>query len=268
MRYSPVIPRLRRLSSFLLLAATTVAVPAFADPRPAGAAAASADDQKKAQEHFQKARELYSSGRYGDALGELEIARSLDPKAKDLVMNLGIVNEKLGKYDEAISWFRTFLDLDDITAAEKSRAESFIRRIEGAKREQAAKNPPPPTTATAPTTTGPKASASAPDQTDAPRGRVDGATIAAGAVAGVGLATGITFGAIAIATRPSGFTTGTDGTYADLQSKTERAHTMAIVADIGFGVGVIAAVAALYLYFGRTKDPARAQALRPGGFAF
>ena len=241
--------RLRRFS-FLLLAALSFAIPAYAQPR------ASAEDQKKAQEHFQKARELYSSGRYGDANTELEIARGLDPRAKDLVMNLGIVNEKLGRYDDAIKWFKTFLEMDDITAAEKGRAEGFIKRIDGAKKEQAAKHPVPSTSASAP-----PPPTSAPTTTPPPRtepsenGRVDGATIAAGVVAGVGLAAGATFGIIALTSRPSEFQTGRDGTFDDLQSKTDSAHTMAIVADIGLGVGVVAAVAALYLYFGRSKEP-------------
>ena len=248
---------MRRFSFLLLLAATSIAVPVFAQPK-TREAATSAEDQKKAQEHFQKARDLYSSGRYGDALSELEIARALDPKAKDLVMNLGIVNEKLAKYDEAITAFRTFLDMDDITPAEKARAEGFIKRIEGAKKEQAARKPPPASSSAPPPSSAPTATPPRPDKTDAPTGRVDGLTIGAGVLAGVGFAAGATFGAFALAKRPKDFTTGRDGSYVDLQSQTDTAHTFAIIADIGLGVGVVAAIATLYLYFGRTKEPARA----------
>jgi tetratricopeptide (TPR) repeat protein len=260
---------MRRFSFLLLLALTSIAVPVFAQPR-TREAATSAEDQKKAQEHFQKARELYSSGRYGDALSELEIARNLDPKAKDLVMNLGIVNEKLQKYDDAIAWFKTFLEMDDITPAEKSRAENFIKRIEGAKKEQAARKPPPPPTTTAtPTPTG-AATNPPPPPESTERGRVDGLTIGAGVLAGAGLAAGATFGAIALGTRPNNFTTGTDGSYADLQSKTDNAHTFAIIADVGLGVAVVAGIAALYLYFGRTKEPTKTGLIVPTarGFAF
>jgi tetratricopeptide (TPR) repeat protein len=260
---------MRRFSFLLLLALTSIAVPVFAQPR-TREAATSAEDQKKAQEHFQKARELYSSGRYGDALSELEIARNLDPKAKDLVMNLGIVNEKLQKYDDAIAWFKTFLEMDDITPAEKARAENFIKRIEGAKKEQAARKPPPPPTTTAtPTPTG-AATNPPPPPEPTERGRVDGLTIGAGVLAGVGLAAGATFGAIALGTRPNNFTTGTDGTFADLQSKTDDAHTFAIIADVSLGVAVVAGIAALYLYFGRTKEPTKTGRIAPTarGFAF
>ena len=245
---------MRRLFFLLVLVAavaTLSAGPASADVR---------DDQKKAQEHFQKARDLYSQGSYRDALGELEVARGLDPKAKDLVMNLGIVNEKLGNYDDAIKWFHTFLDMTDVTAAEKSRAEGFIKRIEGAKKEAAAKPPPPPPPAT---TTAPAPPPPPPSRDDenAPKGRMDGATIGVGAIAAVGLAAGTTFGVLALTKRPTGFTTGQDGSYADLQSKTDSAHTMAIIADVSLGVGVVASIVTLYLYFGRTQDPAKAAAL-------
>lgn len=228
-----------------------------------------ANNQKKAQEHFQKARDLYSQGSYRDALGELEVARGLDPKAKDLVMNLGIVNEKLGNYDDAIKWFRTFLDMSDITAAEKSRAEGFIKRIEGAKKEQVVKPTPPVPTAT--TTAPPPPPPPPRDEENAPKGRVDGATIGVGAIAAVSLAAGTTFGVLALTKRPKDFVTGRDGTYADLQSKTDGAHTMATIADVGLGVGVVASIVTLYLYFGRTKDPARAAAISnvlAGRFSF
>src|SRR5262245_11990275 len=48
------------------------------------------DEQRKAQEHFQRAKELYSTGKYPEAIAELEVARGLDPKAKDLVLNIAI----------------------------------------------------------------------------------------------------------------------------------------------------------------------------------
>lgn len=257
--------RWRRL--LLLLAALSIAVPAVAQPR----ADASTEDQRKAQEHFTKARDLYQTGNYREAIHELEVARGLDPKARDLVMNLAIVSEKLGKYDDALAYFKTFLEMDGVTAAERSKAEANMKRIEGAKQRDAARHPPPPASGSAappprPTaSTPPPPSSSAPPK-DPPKGRVDGATIAAGALAGAGIAAGATFGVLALTTRPSDFVTGRDGTYADLQSKTDTAHTFAIVADIALGVGLVAAVATVYLYFGRTRDAS--SALGPGGIRF
>ncbi|MBX3229997.1 MAG: tetratricopeptide repeat protein [Labilithrix sp.] len=254
--------RWRRL---LFLVAVLTMAPVSAVAQPAGGAV-SAEDQRKAQEHFHKARELYGAGNYREAIHELEVARGLDPKAKDLVMNLAIVNEKAGKYDEALAWFKTYLEMDGITAAERSKAEANMKRIEGAKREHAARTPSPPASGTPAPPPSATASGAEPARTDPPKGRVDGATIAAGAIAGVGLAAGATFGILALTQRPNGFVTGRDGTFADLQSKTDGAHTMAIVADVALGVGVVATIATLYLYFGRTKEPAKSGFV--GGFRF
>ena len=207
-------------------------------------------EQLEAQQHFQRAKDLYQTGAYREAIAELEQARGLDPKAKDLVFNLGIVHERLGKYDEAIAFFRQYMEMEGVTASERAKAETVIKRIEGAKREAKAAAPPPTTKPEQPSTT---------PEVDTSRGRIDGATIGVGAVAGVGLIVGTTFGILAMANKPSGFVTGRDGTYEDLQDKTNSAHTQAIISDVGFGVGIVAAAVTAYLYFGRTKEPAKAK---------
>jgi hypothetical protein len=234
------------LVAFLTAGVFAGAAPAIADAQPKTDAPPLTEDQQKAQQHFQKAKELYAAGSYREAIGELEAARALDPKAKDLVFNLGIVNEKLGKYDEAIVAFRQYMEMDGVTNAEKQKAESVIKRIEGAKREV-----PVAPSASASATPPPKAQ----PKEDPPNGRVDALTIGAGAAAVVGIGVGVGFGIRALSTRPNNFVTGRDGSFADLQSQTDTAHTSAIVSDIGFAVGIVGAVAAVYLYFSRTKDP-------------
>ncbi len=207
-------------------------------------------EQLEAQQHFQRAKDLYQTGAYREAITELEQARGLDPKAKDLVFNLGIVHEKLGTFDEAITFFRQYIEMDGVTAAERAKAETIIKRIEGAKREVKVAAPLPTAKAEQPDTA---------PQPDTSRGRIDGATIGVGAVAGVGLIVGTTFGIIAMTNRPAnGFVTGRDGTYEDLQNQANSAHTQAIISDVGFGVGIVAAAVTAYLYFGRTKEPAKA----------
>lgn len=244
--------------------AFAVPLPALAQQRPApnGAQPPSAlapetpstepktKEQLEAQQHFQRAKDLYQTGAYREAIAELTQARGLDPKAKDLVFNLGVVHEKLGKFDEAITFFRQYMEMDGVTPAERAKGETIIKRIEGAKHEV----PAATVTAAPPVEPPPQV----PEK--APRGRIDAATIAAGSVAIVGLGVGTTFGILAVSNKPSDFVTGRDGTYADLQQKTSDAHTQAIVADVGFGVGIVAAVVTAYLYFGRTKvasDPKR-----------
>ncbi len=245
---------------FCLAAATvtmSLSLPALAQQRPAAAAepavAAQTEDQRKAQEHFQRAKELYQAGRYEGAVAELEVARGLDPKAKDLVMNLGIVHEKLGKYDEAIVYLKTFLDMEGVTPAERTKVEGMIKRIEGAKSSA------PPPASTAPTETAEPTPSEPAPKAPPQRGRVDALTIAAGSLAVVGLGLGAGLGIYALSTRPNdGFVTGRDGTYATLEQKTDNAHTAAVIADVSLGVGVVAALAAGWLYFGRTKDSAPA----------
>jgi tetratricopeptide (TPR) repeat protein len=242
------------------LALATVSLPVLAqragtgprDEAPAASASAPlTEDQQKAQEHFKKAKELYLAGKYNEAIVELEIAKKLDPKAKDLVFNLGIVHEKLGKFEEAIAFFRTYMEMEGVTGQERTKAEGIIKRIEGAKHEV----PPTPSSSAAPT---PSATTTTPNPNDRPeRGRIDAATIAAGSIAIVALGVGTFFGVRAVTTRPDNFVTGRDGSYANLQEKSDDAHTSAIIADIGIGVGIVAVLATAYLYFGRTKDPAR-----------
>lgn len=249
----------RLLRPALLLGALFLASPAAAQGTAPAAQAPQTEDQAKAQQHFQRAKELYGQGKYEGAVHELEVARNLDPKAKDLVFNLGIVNEKLGKFDEAIAFFRQYIDMEGVTPQEKAKAESVIKRIEGAKQEVGTRPPPPPAPGDLQGGNGEGPAPKDPQQPDKdpPHGRVDAATIAAGSVAIAGLGVGTVFGIIAVSSRPTEFVTGRDGTYAQFEQKNSDAHTAAIVADVGLGVGIVAAVVTAYLYFGRTKDPQR-----------
>ncbi len=254
--------RLARLCpcAFLLaVGASSLALPrsASAQPRPstpaAGTGAETAANQAKAQEHFRRAKDLYGSGNYREALTELEAARKLDPNAKELVFNVGIVHEKLGHYDEAIAAFQGYVTMETVTAQERAKAESIITRIEGAKRTAAAEAPK--TEETHPSAPPPVPAESAQPHAEPRRGRMDGLTMAAAGVAAAGVAVGTIFGVRALAIRPDGFVAGRDGTYETLQARTDEAHTSAIVADVGFAVGALAALAAAYVYFGRTKEP-------------
>lgn len=220
---------------------------------------AQTEDQAKAQQHFQRAKDLYQQGSYREAIQELELARSLDPAAKDLVFNLGVVHEKLGRFDEAIVYFRQYMDMEGVTAQEKTKAESIIKRIQGAKREVPTATAPPRGDGTAAPPDGGDGHAEDTPQSppEGPRGRIDAATIAAGSVAVVGLGVGTVFGIQALSTRPSDFVTGRDGSFVDFQQKNDDAHTAALIADVGFGVGIVAALATAWLYFGRTKDTAQ-----------
>jgi tetratricopeptide (TPR) repeat protein len=203
----------------------------------------------RAKEHFQRGRELYQQGSYREALDELEAAHSLDPHAKDLVFNLAVVNEKLNRLDEAVRYLQSYEQMD-LEPAERTRADAYLKRLEGAKKEVAARavDTPPVTSTTGPVTP-------PPPPPPPPHGRVDAATVTAAAFAVGGAAFGTVFGIKALSDDPKNLVTGMNGlTYSQLMTDQSHAHTEAILADVGIIVGVAAAALTAYLYFGRTKD--------------
>jgi tetratricopeptide (TPR) repeat protein len=187
-----------------------------------------------ARVHFTRGRELYQAGAYREAIVELDAARALDPKAKDLVFNLGVVHEKLGEIDEALRYARLYAQMD-LEPGERTRAESYIKRLEGAKSEVAAR----------------EAAAARPvpgKDVVRVRGRLDALTIGAAGVAVVAGGVGVVMGIKALGDKPSsGFIAGVNGTAADLANQTSTAHSDAVVADICFAGAIVAAGAAVGL---------------------
>lgn len=233
-----------------LLAHSSVAL--AQSPSPAAAVAApqvgTPDAIEAARAHFTKGRALYQSGAYREAIVELDAARALDPKAKDLVFNLGVVHEKLGDIDEALRYARLYSQMD-LEPAERARAESYITRLEGAKAEVAARKAAEakrvPVAAQRPATASLRV-----------RGRLDVATVVVGVGTLVAAATGGVFGVKAVLDKPTSFVTGKDGTLAELQHLESTAHTEAVVSNLCFAGAVAGAVAATVLYFGRYRDVA------------
>jgi hypothetical protein len=221
------------------------------EPTPANVAAA--------RRHFERARDDYAQGAYREAIDELELAHALDPTAKDLVFNLGVVHEKLADIDDALKWFRLFTTMS-LTAQERERADAYIRRLEGAKRELDEKPPPlPPPPSTTGTTSIPP-----PPPEHVAMGRVDAFTVGAAAVAVAGLTFGVVLAALAEHDKPpSPFITGRNGTYSDLVDAQNKAHREAVMADVGFGVAGVAAVAAAVLYFARPRASEGTRAATP-----
>lgn len=205
---------------------------------------------KAALAHMTKARALYEAGNYPDAIAELETARALDPYAKDLVFNLGIVHEKALHIDEALHFYKLYLDMD-IEPAERAKAENIIKRLEGARAHIT-----PSSTVTAP----PPATTIIVNAGPPPHGRIDALTITSGLFALAGFGVGAGFGIAALNARPPpNYVTGTPGdpgvtgTYSDLKAMVDQANTLAIIADIGFLTGLVFTGVTLGVYFGRTK---------------
>ncbi len=222
-----------------------------------------------AKRHFDKAREHYANGRYREAIEQLETALQIDPKGADLLYNLGVIHEKLQEVDPAIDYYQRYvLMIDD--AEEQERVGKIILRLEKARDELAAREKEEQEQGD---------EAAAGEQRDEPergKGRMDGWVIGAGVLAGLGLAGGTYFGLEAMKSRNDDPPTTGGGTeYQDLVDNSDRAKQMALYADIGFGVGVVAGTAAMLLYFTRDAEPeaptARgwepAVAVLPGGAA-
>lgn len=209
-----------------------------------------------ARRHYDAAREDYSKGAYREAVAELEAAHALDPNAKDLVFNLGVVHEKLADFDEALKWFHLYTTMD-ILPPEQDRADAYIRRLEGAKKELEAKQAPPRPVVPEPTVTPAAPPPPPPPPEPPPHGRMDAATVSVMSLTVAALAFGVVMGVKALEDRPAeGFETGPNGSYADLQSQQDTAHREAIVADLGFGGAALGALATTVLYFARRRDPA------------
>jgi tetratricopeptide (TPR) repeat protein len=269
----PVRTRLRALALVVCALVTLL-------PRQSVAEETSAANVAAARKHFERARTYYGQGAYRDAIFELEAAHALDPNAKDLVFNLGVVHEKLSDIDEALKWFRLYTTMD-LLPQERDRADAYVRRLEGAKKEledklaaeqRAAAEPiqPPPDSSVRPPASHLPSNAGAPalppprsapgSRGPAPiAGRVDGLTIGAASLSAAGLVLGAVAGVKALADRPPpSSTTSSEYSYEQFRSHVAQAHSEAVVADIGFGVALVAGVATAYLYFGRSRAPATA----------
>jgi tetratricopeptide (TPR) repeat protein len=250
--------RLRMIALLAGLAAVS------ADGRIARAQDTNAANVAAARRHFDKARADYAQGAYREAIAELEAAHALDPAAKDLIFNLGVVHEKLSDIDDALQWFQLYTTLS-LTAQERERADAYIRRLEGAKKELAQRppGPPPAGTVTPPPPDTPLAPMGPSIAPPPGYGRVDAATITAVSVTGAALIFGTVMAIKAVVDRPTGFVTGPDGTYPVLQDKTDTAHREAIIADASFGLSVVAGITAAVLYFARPRAAAATTADPP-----
>lgn len=260
----PAMPFPRRLRTLAVVMCATVA----AAPQVAMAEETSAANVTAARKHFEKARAYYGQGAYRDAVNELEAAHALDPNAKDLVFNLGVVHEKLADIEEALKWFRLYTTMD-LVPQERERADAYVRRLEGAKKEldekQAAQEAAQTTAesasqAHAPSGTPrtPPSSAIIPTPAPTPMlaGRIDGLTVGAAGLSAASLVFGTVMGVKAVESRVSANSvTTSERTYpfAQLQTDVAAAHREAVFADIGFAVALVAGVATAYLYFGRTR---------------
>ncbi len=199
-----------------------------------------------------EARTLYEQGDYRAAVSRLEEAVRLDPGAKVLFYNLGLIYEKLGELDKALVSFRRCRELETNTI-EREKLDNDTRRIESAqghaddarRKSELAK-------------IAAKAPAAAPAKVEpAPLARplLPWVWLTAG-VSLVGLGVGSAFAVHAVTLEPGkGASTGPSLSYDELVGDASAAHSSALAADVGFTVGGVAGAAALGLaLFELTRD--------------
>lgn len=101
-----------------------------APPRP------NATNRELAVVHYERGRSLYAAGRYREAVFELETAYSLDRTGTNLLLNLGMVHERLGHIDDAILAYTRHL-ASATEEGERTRTQRILTRLRGARAELA-----------------------------------------------------------------------------------------------------------------------------------
>ncbi len=187
-----------------------------------------------------EAKTLYAKGKYNDAVERLKLAIELDPEAKVLYYNLGLLEEKLGHIDAALAYFRRCLELEQ-SHEERVRLAKVIKRLEGARAYVDWSD----NAQTAPVIIRTSSERSSRGRQSAPLlpwVYVAGATSVAAALVGIGLA--VRAGDVDPGNTP---TTAPGVTPEQLQEASAEAHGLAIGADVSFGIGAGALATAVVL---------------------
>jgi tetratricopeptide (TPR) repeat protein len=237
-----------RLGTALALATALAVVPGYARADPP-----SADNVKAAAQHFQKARDMYQAGQYKEAVSELEVALALDPTAKDLVYNLGVLSEKLGRIDDAIRYFKRYVEMD-VDSSELAKGEAFIKRLRGARKELSSQHGDDDDTV--PDHPRPKV-LDKPVPAPKSSGTVTAILVTGTVLTVIGVGVGTVFGIKALADKPAdGAVTSPSYTYNAFHDAAQTSHTEATIADIALGAGIGVGLVTLFLYVGtRPRAP-------------
>jgi tetratricopeptide (TPR) repeat protein len=221
---------------FPSICAAWLAAVVFCVPHVAAAEAA----PERALRLHDEARTLYAAGKYREAISRLEEAVRLDPTAKVLFYNLGLIEEKRGRLDAAIGHYRRCLALER-SPRERKQLESLIERLQGAQRHGGVAESPTGALQRPAKPVGPP-----PDQGGS--GPVSPWVWVTGATAVSALAVGAIMASRAGAIDPGKeATTGPDLSLDELRNSASEAHSMAIGADVAFGLAFAATAATVVL---------------------
>lgn len=87
-------------------------------------------EEPKFEIYFHRAAALSRLGRVEEALSSYKTAEALNPKHPNLSFNLAVLCDNLQKYNEAVNYYRTFLQhSDNLSQDEEKKIESRIRSL-------------------------------------------------------------------------------------------------------------------------------------------
>jgi tetratricopeptide (TPR) repeat protein len=133
----------------LLMAALAAAILAYAAP--AAAQGPTQADEDAAKAHFLAGSAYYEQANYGDAVKEFIEAHRLS-KRPDLLYNISVCYERLGRWDDAIASLQQYLT-ERPEAPDRAVIESRVANYQQRRDQELARAaaPPPPPTAPPPT---------------------------------------------------------------------------------------------------------------------
>jgi tetratricopeptide (TPR) repeat protein len=235
-----------------------------ATEKPSNGAAAkpSASADKEARKLFFQGDRMYEEGKYEEAVAAFEKAYALSHRP-ELLFNLANAYERLGQYEEALRSLRDFAPSAPDGDREKiaERIKTLEARAEEHRKRASEKAAPAPV-----------AAAAAPPPPAEPESHPPILAYSLMGVGVVGIGIGTIFGVQALGSKSDAEDQCKGGFCpASAQKSIDDAKSQALIADIGFAVGVVAAGAGVVLFLTRdtseTKEHVAAlrAAPRPGG---
>jgi tetratricopeptide (TPR) repeat protein len=250
------------LAAVLALALMGVGTPAWSKPSKGGKPAPEQEDSR-ARELYKQGDRAYAEGRYKEALEKFQAAHRLSGRPL-LLFNIGNALERLGRFEEAadtLEKYTSYAEKGEVDVLEKritnlrKRAEKEKQRIEEAKAREREREDARLEKELAERDAKQKSGSAKPEAKEPEKSSVPWILIGAG---GAAIGAGAVFGVMALGARSDQDAACKDVSgqrlcSGDAKDAIDRDKRYSLLADIGFGVGAIAAGAGAYLLFTAPK---------------
>ena len=206
--------------------------------------AATPETETSAEEHSRRGVEFYAEGKLPEAVREMLKAYELAPEA-GLLYNIARIYQKMGQRDLATHYLKEFVTQP---GADPDTVQKALQHLEALKRAPAASMPravPPPPAPEPEPTPQPASAPAEPEPTPAPAesSSIDLMGWITLGTGGAALVVGGVLGGLAL----GGDLADPDATLEDKRATQDDMRSLALGADICFGVGVAAATAGLVM---------------------